>query len=101
MAGPRASEVGRERWRKVRAQGMRRFLLVGALRRGIPMAIITLALIEAFEPNGLTRDRLASPEFAKNVLFVFTVFLAGGALSAFGRWKGYESLYGGDEEAST
>ena len=101
MATPRASEGARERWRKVRAQGMQRFLLVGALRRGIPMGIITLALIEAFEPSGLTRERLASPEFAKNVLFVFAVFLAGGALSAYGRWKGYESLYGGDGDAST
>jgi hypothetical protein len=85
----------------MRARGMQRFLLVGALRRGIPMALIALAIVEVFEPGDFTGERIASAAFAKNVLLFFALFLAGGALSAFGRWKAYESLYGDDEDAST
>lgn len=96
MAIPPASRGGRDVWRKTREQGLQRYILLGALRRGIPMSLITIGALELFESGGFTNARLTSPEFAERVLFVFAVFLAGGALSAFARWKAYESLYGDD-----
>ena len=88
---PRTS--GRDDWRDAQAGGLRRFLVLGALRRGIPMAIGVLALLEVIDGPGVTRERLLSAEFGERVLFVFTVFLLGGAASSFARWKSLEALY--------
>jgi hypothetical protein len=84
----------RDEWVRAKQQGLQRFIVVGALRRGIPMALLVLAILEIMDGPGLSRERLLSPDFAERVLFCFSVFLAGGALSSFARWKSYEALYG-------
>jgi hypothetical protein len=89
-----ARASGQDEWHKARAVGLRSFVVTGALRRGIPMALLVLALLETVDGPGLSRARLVSADFAERVLFVFSVFLAGGALSSFARWKSLESLYG-------
>jgi len=89
-----ARASGPEEWRKARAVGLRSFLVTGALRRGIPMALLVLVLLETVDGPGFSRARLFSVDFAERVLFVFSVFLAGGTLSSFARWKSLESLYG-------
>lgn len=94
MSAPLPSR-SREQWRKAREQGMRRFVIVGALRRAIPMSLIVLVVLELFEGGAFTRERVVSAAFLQRVLFVFAVFLAGGALSSWARWKAYESLHGG------
>jgi hypothetical protein len=86
----------RAEWERTKEQGMQRFILAGAVRRGVPMALIVLALLEVMEGGSFTRERLVSADFAERVLFVFAVFLAGGAISAWARWKSFESLYGDD-----
>ena len=90
---------GAEAWRKAQAMGLRRFVVLGALRRGIPMSVIVITVLELFEGGGFTRERLLSADFFERVLFVFAVFLAGGAISSFARWKAYESLH--RDETST
>jgi hypothetical protein len=85
---------GPEEWRKAQAVGLRSFVVAGALRRGIPMALLVLAFLETVDGPGFSRARLLSADFAERLLFVFSVFLAGGALSSFARWKSLESLYG-------
>jgi len=90
------STRGREHWLAARERGLQRYVAIGALRRGIPMALLTLGMLEIFEGGSFTRERLLSADFAERVVFVFAVFLAGGALSAFARWKAFESLYGDD-----
>ncbi|RIL05614.1 MAG: hypothetical protein DCC71_09830 [Proteobacteria bacterium] len=87
---------GQIEWDRIRAQGMPRFVLIGALRRGIPMAIAVLVALELMESGTFGRHRLMTPEFLERVLLVFTVFVLGGALSSFARWKSHESLYGRD-----
>lgn len=95
MAGPIATR-SREEWRKAQEQGLGRFMAFGALRRGIPMALMVLLALELFEGGSFDRARLLSAAFVERVFFVFGVFLAGGALSAFARWKSFEALYGDD-----
>ena len=89
----------RDEWDRIRARGLRRFVVIGALRRGIPMAIGVVLLLEILQGNTLTRERLTSPEFAERVLVCLLVFVAGGALSAFARWKSHEALFGDRDEA--
>lgn len=84
----------REHWRKARAQGMRRFIVVGALRRAVPMSLLVLVALELFEGGAFTRERVLSADFLQRVGFVFAVFLAGGVISSWARWKTYQSLYG-------
>jgi hypothetical protein len=84
----------RAQWRKTREQGMPRFIAIGALRRGVPMGALVLLALEIMEGGSFTAERFASGAFVERVLFVFAVFLAGGALSAFGRWKSNEALHG-------
>lgn len=76
---------------------MNRFIVTGALRRGIPMSLAVLALLEVIDGPGFSRERLLSADFAERVLFVFAVFFVGGAISAFARWKSFEALYDGDD----
>jgi hypothetical protein len=99
MARPIATRSQKE-WAKAQEQGLGRFMAIGALRRGIPMSVMVLLLLELFEGGSFDRARMLSGAFAERVLLVFAVFLAGGALSAFARWKSYEALYG-DEDSST
>jgi hypothetical protein len=84
----------RDEWVRAQQQGLRRFVVTGALRRGIPMALLVLALLEVMDGPGLSRGRLLSADFALRVLFCFAVFLAGGAVASFARWKSFEALYG-------
>ena len=39
---------------------------------------------------------MASAAFLGRIALVFGVFLAGGAISSFARWKSHEALYGRD-----
>jgi len=99
MARPISPRSQRE-WSKAQEQGLGRFMAFGALRRGIPMAVMVLLGLELFEGSSFDRARLLSGAFVERVFFVFAVFLTGGALSAFARWKSYEALYG-EEDSST
>jgi hypothetical protein len=92
MPNPRTP--GREEWRKIQALGMQRFVLTGAVRRAIPMALFALVLLELLEGGSFDRARLASAAFLERVLFVLVVFLIGGAISSYARWRTYQSLYG-------
>lgn len=85
-----------DQWEKIKAGGLPRFVLAGALRRAVPMTIVVLVLLEIVEGGTFTRERLASAAFLGRFALVFGVFLAGGALSSFARWKSHEALYGRD-----
>lgn len=91
---PRARLPGRDEWLRIEAQGLQRFLVIGALRRAIPMTFLALFLIEIFEPGSFTRERLTSAEFLGRVAFVLAVFLVGGAVTTYVRWRTCQSLYG-------
>jgi hypothetical protein len=93
----RARLASAEQWRRVREQGMQRFVLRGALQRALPMTLITMALLELLEGRSFTRERLLSGDFFERVLFVLAVFLVGGALSTYARWKSLEALFGGED----
>ena len=89
----------RDEWNAAKAGGLGRFVVTGALRRGIPMSLAVLVLLEVIDGPGFSRDRLLSTDFALRVLFVCSVFLVGGAISAFARWKSFQALY--DDDSST
>jgi hypothetical protein len=81
-------------WDRMQQLGFRRFVLRGALRHGIPMAIVVVLLIELISGTTLSRERLASAEFLGRALLCLVVFSASGAVSSFARWKSAESLFG-------
>lgn len=87
----------RDQWQRIKAGGLPRFVLVGALRRAIPMTIAVIVLLEMFEGGTFTRERITSAAFLGRIALVLGVFLAGGALSSFARWKSHEALYGRDD----
>lgn len=86
----------RDQWEKIKAAGLPRFVLAGALRRAIPMTIAVVVVLELFEGGTFTNERLASAAFLGRVAMVFAVFLTGGAISSLARWKSHEALYGSD-----
>jgi uncharacterized membrane protein YecN with MAPEG domain len=85
----------RDEWEGIKARGLLRFVLVGALRRAIPMSIAIVVLLEMLEGGTFTSERVGSAAFLGRVALVFGVFLTGGAISSFARWKSHEALYGG------
>lgn len=87
---------GQREWERIREQGLQRFVALGALRRGIPMSLAVILGLELMEGGSFTRHRLMTPEFLERVAMVFVIFLLGGALSSFARWKSHEALYGRD-----
>jgi hypothetical protein len=91
---PAQRQPRREEWQRIQSQGMQRFLVIGALRRALPMTGIALVLLEVFEPGSFTRERLVSSAFLGRVLFALTLFLIGGAISSYARWKSFQALYG-------
>lgn len=91
---PRTS--GQQEWERIQGEGLQRYLVIGALRRGLPMAFVVLGVLELMEGGTFTRDRLLSAAFLERLVVVFAVFLAGGAISAYARWKSKEALYGRD-----
>ena len=93
---PQPPKHRRDQWEKIKAGGLQRFVLVGALRRAIPMTIAVIVLLEIFEGGAFTSERVASAAFLGRIALVFGVFLAGGAISSFARWKSHEALYGRD-----
>ena len=91
---PNARLPGREEWQRIQALGLQRFVILGALRRAIPMTLLALALLELFEGGGFTRERLLSAAFLERLMLALTVFLIGGAISSYARWRSFEALYG-------
>lgn len=85
-----------DEWEKIKARGLQRFVVIGALRRGIPMTIGVVVLLELLEGGTFTRERLESAAFLGRVALVLGVFLTTGAISTFARWKSHEALYGDD-----
>ncbi len=82
--------ASRAEWERIRARGRARFLLWnGVMARGVPMAIATVLLIQAFQGE-LGMGMLVSRGFHARLLGALLLFSAGGALSAFARWKSLE-----------
>lgn len=84
----------RDEWEEARRAGLARFLLHhGALRRGLPMALVAVLLIQAAE-GGLDPGGLATPRVALRFLLAWAVFALGGALSAYAHWRALERRFG-------
>lgn len=81
-------------WGRMQQMGRRQYVLRGALRHGIPMAIVVTALIEVVSGGTFSRERITSLEFVERALLCLVVFSASGAISSFARWKSAESLFG-------
>jgi len=81
-------------WGRMQQLGLPGFVLRGALRHGIPMAIVVVVLIEVVTGGTFSRERLTSAEFLGRALLCLVVFSASGAISSFARWKAAESLFG-------
>ena len=81
-------------WGGMQQLGLPRFVLRGALRHGIPMAIVVAVLIEVVSGGTFSRTRVTSVEFLGRALLCLAVFSASGAISSFARWKAAESLFG-------
>jgi hypothetical protein len=81
-------------WGRMQQMGRQQYVLRGALRHGIPMAIGVALLIEVISGGTLSRERITSPEFLERLLLCLVVFSASGAISSFARWKSAESLFG-------
>jgi hypothetical protein len=84
----------RTEWDRMQRLGFRHFVLRGALRHGIPMAVVVVLLLEVISGTTLSRERVTSGEFGFRVLLCLAVFSASGAISAVARWKSAESLFG-------
>ena len=85
---------GQTEWGRMQQLGLPHFVLRGALRHGIPMAIGVLLLIEVISGGNFSRERITSAEFLGRALLCLAVFTASGAISSFARWKAAESLFG-------
>jgi hypothetical protein len=88
----------RAEWERLRAGGLRRFLVVrGVLWRGLPMAVLVAVLLATMrDPRGaapIWRDPGFLVRFALAVLF----FSVGGMLSAYARWRALETRFGGEQ----
>ena len=81
-------------WERMQQLGFRHFVLRGALRHGIPMAVVVVLLLEVVSGTTLSRERATSGEFVFRVLLCLAVFSASGAISSVARWKSAESLFG-------
>ena len=81
-------------WGRMQQLGLPAFVARGALRHGIPMAIVIVLLIEVVTGGTFSRERLTSAEFLGRALLCLVVFSASGAISSFARWKAAESLFG-------
>ena len=84
----------RTEWQRMQQMGFRHFVLRGALRHGIPMAIVVVLPLEVVGGTTLSRERAMSGEFLSRVLLCLAVFSASGAISSVARWKSAESLFG-------
>jgi hypothetical protein len=80
-------------WETIRAQGVRRYVAIGAVRHGLLMGAAVVVLLELFSGHDFSQDRLASREFLLRVALCFAVFSLSGAVSAYARWRGYESVH--------
>jgi len=81
------------KWDRMQRMGRRQYVLRGALRHGIPMAIVVAVLIEVVSGGAFTRERITSAEFLERALLCLVVFSASGAISSFARWKSVEALF--------
>ena len=88
----------RSEWEQIRARGLQRFLVLGALRNGVLMTLVVTFLLELFAGTTLTRERLASSEFLTRTALCLLVFGLSGALSAYARWRSREALFGKDDD---
>lgn len=77
----------------MRVQGLGAFVARGALRRGLPMALGVIVVLELLEGGSFDRARLLTTAFLGRVAWVAVVFLVAGAVASFARWKSLEALY--------
>lgn len=91
MSEPRAPRS--TEWQRMRAEGRTRFVLRhGILVRGVPMALVTILLLQAYQGE-LGLEMLASPGFHARLLGALVLFSVGGVLSAWARWKSFEARF--------
>ena len=93
MRGDRIQRV--EDWRKLRAGGKARFVVISGLARGIPMGLAVMLAIELFSGEPFP-ESLASWRFASRALFAMAVFTASGCVSAAVSWTQLQRRFEGD-----
>ena len=91
MSSPSPIDPGRVRWQRIRDGGKVSYLLNQGVMRGFPMAVAVIAAVEVL--SGAGPERLRDPALYERLLMAGGVFSAGGALSAWARWKGMEARY--------
>jgi len=92
LRGDRIQRI--EDWRKLRAAGKARFVLVSGLARGIPMGLAVMLAIELFSGEPLP-ESLATWRFASRALFAVAIFTASGGVSAAVSWGILEKRFEG------
>lgn len=83
----------REQWNEVRPKGVRRFVLLGGLMRGIPMGLAVAAAIELTLGNPFP-EALASSSFLGRAFLAGALFTAGGCATAYAQWRTLERRFG-------
>ena len=94
---PGVRDPGRVRWERIRRTGKASYLLTQGVLRGLPMALLVIGLLEIL--TGADPARLRDPELYQRLVMAAVLFSAGGALSAWARWKGMEARYGDGGDA--
>ena len=85
----------REEWDRVRARGRTRYLvLVGVVRRGLPMGVLVAFAVEVLTGRPVP-DSLLSPRFVLTVLAGVALFSLSGCIRAAAQWRLAERRFGG------
>lgn len=87
----------RAEWERIRAGGLRRYVLVrGILVRGVPMAIAVMLLLVGLSGQPVSTETFASLDFLWRLALAVVLFSLGGMLSAYARWRALDLRFGAD-----
>lgn len=90
----RVGGVSREEWQSIRAAGRNRYLFVwGVLGRGIPMALVVMAVFLLLEGKPLDTDLLRDGSQWLRFLAAAGLFSIGGIVSSYARWRAMEQRF--------
>lgn len=94
MAEHPLEAVRRAEWERIRAQGVGRFALVRGLRRGIPMGLVLIFLLEVLQGRTPGPEWLRDPGLLARFALALLLFSLGGMVSAYARWRALDARFG-------
>jgi hypothetical protein len=88
----------REEWERIRRTGLWPYAIRRGLLRGIPMALVIIAILEMAQGHPLGFAALRSPDVLLRFAVAVVLFSLGGVVSAYARWRSLDLRYGAHAE---